>query len=138
MPATGQIMGDTVVASCAIVHDGRVLLVRSGKHPETWQLPGGKVENETPAAAAAREVEEEVGIRLDAGELDELIVGRGLAVGDVHIFAAEVTSDTFAIDGREITEAAWMAPEDSLDLVRFPTTRRALQELLDRRTGQHT
>lgn len=42
--------------------DGRVLLVKPN-YRETWNLPGGIVnEHESPLAAAVREVEEEIGL----------------------------------------------------------------------------
>jgi 8-oxo-dGTP pyrophosphatase MutT (NUDIX family) len=45
--------------------DGNVLLVKP-TFRDTWQLPGGSVENhETPIETAIREVSEEVGIDID-------------------------------------------------------------------------
>lgn len=58
----------------AVTVDGRLVLVeqyRHGTDRTTLEIPGGEVdEGETPAAAAARELEEESGFR--AGELVEL------------------------------------------------------------------
>lgn len=49
--------------------DDRVLLVQPTYKP-TWELPGGVVEaGESPAACAAREVREELGIELPVGRL---------------------------------------------------------------------
>lgn len=49
--------------------DGRVLLVRP-TYKEDWEIPGGMVEaSESPHAAAAREVSEELGIDRPAGRL---------------------------------------------------------------------
>jgi 8-oxo-dGTP diphosphatase len=46
---------------------GRVLLVRPTYKP-SWEIPGGVVEtDESPAAAVAREVREELGIALFIG-----------------------------------------------------------------------
>lgn len=47
------------------VRDGRLLLVQRRRAPGagSWAVPGGRVEaGETPAAAAARELEEETGL----------------------------------------------------------------------------
>lgn len=48
---------------------GRVLLVEP-TYTTSWELPGGSVEaDESPRAACAREVEEELGLRLAVGRL---------------------------------------------------------------------
>ncbi len=57
--------GPLVGASAVVVRDGKVLLGRRrGSHGDgTWSFPGGKVDpGEPPAAAAARELEEETGL----------------------------------------------------------------------------
>ena len=49
--------------------DDRILLVQPTYKP-TWELPGGAVEaGESPAACAAREVKEELGVDLPIGRL---------------------------------------------------------------------
>ncbi|MBX3405475.1 MAG: NUDIX domain-containing protein [Phycisphaeraceae bacterium] len=58
-----------VIARAVIVHRGRVLLCQSVKHGYLY-LPGGHVEfGEAAAAAAAREIEEELGVNLSMGSL---------------------------------------------------------------------
>lgn len=59
---------------------GQVLLQRVGYRP-TRLLPGGAVERESPAQAAARELEEELGVKVS--------VTRGLAVDWVSPPAAQ-------------------------------------------------
>ena len=50
-------------------HDGRVLLCQL-TYKSDWDLPGGVVEvGESPQLAVAREVEEELGLTLEAGPL---------------------------------------------------------------------
>lgn len=50
-------------------HDGSVLLVKP-TYKDGWDLPGGYVEpNESPAAAAARELHEELGLIQPTGRL---------------------------------------------------------------------
>jgi 8-oxo-dGTP diphosphatase len=59
------------VVAAILERDGRILICRrtpAQSHPLKWEFPGGKVEaGETPAAALARELHEELGISGAAG-----------------------------------------------------------------------
>lgn len=65
-----------VVAAALVDGDGRVLLARrpAGKAMAgLWEFPGGKVEpGETPDAAMARELAEELAITVDPAALDPI------------------------------------------------------------------
>jgi 8-oxo-dGTP diphosphatase len=70
-----------VVAALLRDREGRLLLQQAlpGKaHEGLWELPGGKVDpGETPRAALAREIEEELGLTLDP----EAMIPAGFADG---------------------------------------------------------
>jgi 8-oxo-dGTP diphosphatase len=59
------------VVAAVIERDGRILIGqrrKSDSHGLKWEFPGGKVERgEAPAAALARELEEELGIQARIG-----------------------------------------------------------------------
>lgn len=63
-----------VVAVALVDHAGRILLQRrrrGSEHGGLWEFPGGKVEaGESPQTAAVREIEEELGLRLDVTQLE--------------------------------------------------------------------
>lgn len=86
-------MSAPVRCGCLLAVDAeRILLVRV-RDNHLWYLPGGKIEpGETPAQAACREVDEELGIVLEADslELAARVVGPGLNADDqveLHCFA---------------------------------------------------
>jgi 8-oxo-dGTP diphosphatase len=62
----------TLAVGAIVVHDGRLLLIRRARPPQAgkWSVPGGRVERgETLAEAVVREVREETGISVVAGQL---------------------------------------------------------------------
>jgi 8-oxo-dGTP diphosphatase len=103
-----------VAVSVVRAADGRVLMAERTAtqiSPGFWELPGGKIDpGETAAQAAARELDEEVGIR--AGRLRPL-------VSYEHAFRTRrVRLQFFGVDswsgtprGREGQRIAWVAPE---------------------------
>src|SRR4051794_4407806 len=118
----GTGMGRPVVACVgAVVHDaaGRLLLIRRGQEPSRglWSLPGGRVEpGETRAEAVVREVREETGLEVRAGEP----VGRVLIpAGDVDydvtdLRCALVAPGTVPVAGDD-AEAVTFADAPTLD-----------------------
>ena len=74
----------------AILLTRRSLALRS--HPGQWALPGGRIDaGETPEAAALRELGEEVGLIVDAGEvlgrLDDFTTRSGYVITPVVVWA---------------------------------------------------
>ena len=94
--------GAPVVCVGAVVHDpaGRLLLVRRGRPPSQgrWSLPGGRVEaGETLAEAVEREVLEETGLAVRAGDP----VGQVRIPGDGVVYDVVDIACTLLHPGRE-------------------------------------
>ncbi|GBC60440.1 NUDIX hydrolase [Desulfonema ishimotonii] len=118
----------------AVWHDGRVLLIRNSYKPG-YTLPGGCLKSgEKAVRAAARELCEEVALRVSPNALH--FVG---AFPNPHefkrdtIYLFEITlpdRPAFRADQREVAEAAFISPSQALRLSLFPTVRRYLQHRL--------
>jgi ADP-ribose pyrophosphatase YjhB (NUDIX family) len=115
-----------LVRDAAAPEPGRIMLIRQPPG-YGWSIPGGLLDRgEGPAVAAARELHEEVGIKLDADELRQM---RPSAVVHVNgrwvdcVFEARVPPDTpVTVDGGEVFEARWHRL-DALPPLTVPTAR---------------
>ncbi|HEY3828308.1 MAG TPA: NUDIX domain-containing protein [Solirubrobacteraceae bacterium] len=113
---------------CLLTHEGRVLMVRHTYGARrTWYLPGGAARrHEPPLQAAARELEEELGLR---GLLLHDLQTRDIRLERVQVrltcLHAEVPDPALVRpDPVEIAEVAWFAPQE------LPTPRGREVELL--------
>ncbi|RKW69447.1 NUDIX hydrolase [Galactobacter caseinivorans] len=101
---------------------GRIYTVRKSG-TRAWMQPGGKLEpGEDPAAAALRELSEELGVHWGPERLESLGTWEGPAANEpetsltAHLFAAvwDPVLDGAAQVGAELAEGAWMVPHDAL------------------------
>jgi|SRR3989344_5532290 len=118
------------VVSCALEHDGEILLLkRTGDDDEwgtTWCMPGGEIEEgEREIEALLREVREETGLELspdDATFVAKTYIRHG-GFDVVHNFFNVRLEKRFDVRiNSEHTEFSWMAPEAALTLELLPDT----------------
>ena len=123
-----------LAVAVVIVRDGRVLLGRRGTHSREagkWSFPAGFVERGEPVeGAAAREIQEEVGVDVEIGPLIGLYSRAGETVVLAVYAAASVTGEPVA--GDDIDAVGWFALND-LPPLAFPHDTRIID---DWRRGQ--
>ena len=113
--------GPVPAVGAVVIHEGTVLLVRRARAPArgVWAVPGGRVElGETLAEAAEREVREETGVSVRAGEpiwsFDSVIRDAEGRVSFhyviVDLLAEYIEGEPRARD--DALEARWVRPED--------------------------
>ncbi|MBX9407713.1 NUDIX domain-containing protein [Pseudomonas baetica] len=116
-----------IAAALLLGADGRTLLVRK-RGTTAFMQPGGKIEpHERPLHALARELEEELGLRIDPAQATFL--GQFCApaanepgfVVQAEIF--QLTIDTEVTPAAEIEEVVWIDPATDGDVELAPLTR---------------
>lgn len=123
-----------------VFHEGRVLLVRRNRPPNAgqWAIPGGGVHHgESLAEAAEREMLEETGIRIRAGEpvyafdvLEHDAEGRCT----LHYVVIDLLGEYLGGVPRaadDAAAAAWFGAAELANLTLNATTRRLLREHFD-------
>lgn len=127
-----------VAVGAIVFKDGRVLLVKRSKPPSEgrWAIPGGGVNlGETLREAARREIMEETGVSIRAGDpvftfdvVEKDDSGRIRFHYVIVDLAAEyVSGDPVPAD--DATDAAWVSPDELGGLDVSPPTRRLLKDL---------
>ena len=116
----------------AVIKDdrGRLLLIKRGHAPGAglWSLPGGRVEpGETDTEALVREMREETGLEIEAGQLIGRVrrPGPDGAVLDIRDYAATVAGGTLRA-GDDAADARWV---DTSELASLPVTEGLLEAL---------
>lgn len=92
-----------------ICHEDKILFIRNSYGKKYWTFPGGGVERgEAFDVAGKREVQEEVGIRLDAVTyLGEYSSNFEYKNDIVHCYAGDTQGLDLQIDESEVGEAKW-------------------------------
>ncbi len=97
--------------------DGFFLLCRrhekSARFPLKWEFPGGKIEkNETPAEALARELKEELGIKIKRSELLTDYRFRYKNEPEIHLYFFRIWDFEKTVQNRLFDMIAWVALND--------------------------
>jgi len=132
-----------VAVGGVVVHNDKVLLVLRGKPPseDKWAIPGGSVKlGETLQAAAEREVFEETGLRVKAGDLiytfDAIVRDKANRIQYHYVIldylAEPVDPDQPLIPGDDARDAGWftLAEIETLDTPVTETTQVLLQKIM--------
>ncbi len=129
MSMDGTFSAARVGVGAVVIRDGKVLLVERGRDPGKglWAIPGGSVEiGETLQAAAEREILEETGIVIRAGEpvhVFDLIEKDKTGALKFHYVIVDLQSEYVSgepIAADDAKDARWLAPADldSLNVTR--------------------
>lgn len=123
---------------CVLTDGDEVLLVRHTYGSSAWELPGGAIKRgEDPAAAARREMAEELGVTIDDWQaLGAVMIAFDHREDFVNCFQADAHGLELEIEEGEIAEAQWF-PRSRLpdDLGRYaqPVLARSLDPPSERR-----
>ena len=126
---------DRVHVVAAVLRDvrGRILLARRTAGRDlagAWEFPGGKVEsNETPLQALARELHEELGIRIGPAE-PFIAVPQAYPTKRIVLDVYTVTAYEGTPKGREKQARAWSPPEKLGSYPRPPADRPVVSALV--------
>jgi 8-oxo-dGTP diphosphatase len=107
-----------VVVAAVIEREDRRLLIgqrrRDDTSPLKWEFPGGKIEKgETPEAARARELQEELGVTLqqavEIGRARHQYANKPEQL-EIHFFAAKIAAS--GLTPKAFEQIAWVLPRE--------------------------
>jgi 8-oxo-dGTP diphosphatase len=126
-------------AGALIRNEAGALLILKPTYKSGWTVPGGQLEEdgETPWEGCRREVAEETGLTVSSGRLAcvDFLRPRPRRAGglrflfDCGSLAPDVV-DRIVLQEEEISEFAWVTPDEADDRLSGPVGRRVAQALL--------
>ena len=115
------------VAALVTNEEGKILLVNSPWRG--WEYPGGLIEpGETFEEALHREVREESGVEIEITGFVGICKNVGRDIVNID-FIARYTGGTLTTS-EESTEVGWFAPEQAMEMITFPLTKKRLANML--------
>ena len=109
---------------------GQILLVKSPWRG--WEYPGGLIEpGETFQEALHREVREESGVEIEITGFVGICKNIERDIVNIDFTAKYIGGELRTSE--ESTEVIWASPEEALNLITFPLTRKRLQNMLSGR-----
>ena len=122
------------VAALVTNEEGKILLVNSPWRG--WEYPGGLIEpGETFEEALHREVREESGVEIEITGFVGICKNVGMDIVNIDFTAKYAGGDLATSE--ESTEVVWVTPEEALEMITFPLTRKRLQNMLSMDKNAH-
>ena len=119
--------------SCAAMvtnDEGKILLVNSPWRG--WEYPGGLIEpGETFQECLHREVREESGVEIEITGFVGICKNVEKDIVNIDFTARYMSGDLKTSE--ESTEVIWATPEEAMELITFPLTKKRLQNMLSGR-----
>lgn len=115
------------VAALVTNDKGEILLVNSPWRG--WEYPGGLIEpGETFQEALKREVREEAGVEIEITGFVGICKNVGKDIVNIDFTAKYISGNLTTSE--ESTEVTWATPEDAMELITFPLTKKRLRNML--------
>ena len=119
------------VAALVTNSEGKILLVNSPWRG--WEYPGGLIEpGETFQQALHREIREEAGVEVEITGFVGICKNVGKDIVNIDFTAKYVSGELTTSD--ESSEVIWATPEEAMELITFPLTKKRLANML---SGSH-
>ena len=125
-----------LVSVAAMVHDGKgkILLVNSPWRG--WEYPGGLIEpGESFEQALRREIREESGVEVEIERFVGICKNLERNIVNIDFVCRYVGGDLRTSE--ESTEVVWVTPEQALNMITFPLTKKRLQNMLSGDENAH-
>ena len=115
------------VAALVTNEEGKILLVNSPWRG--WEYPGGLIEpGETFQQALHREVREEAGVEIEITGFVGICKNVEKNIVNIDFVCRYVSGELTTSE--ESTEVAWFTPQEAMEVITFPLTKKRLQNML--------